>query len=64
VGVLRRRQVAPSAILFIEKETNRLEEVQQGLIQDWEDVYSLVTVHLQLLKPVFDDDQRVGPAGD
>jgi hypothetical protein len=37
VGLLQRRNVAPSAIVFIGKETNRLEEVQQGLIHDWED---------------------------
>lgn len=38
VGLLARRHVAPSFVLHIGKEANRLEDVERGDVQEWEEV--------------------------
>lgn len=38
VGLLRRRPVVLGELVHIGKETNRLEEVEQGLVHDWNEV--------------------------
>ena len=38
VGLLQRRPVILSELVHIDKETNRLEEVEQGLVHDWDEV--------------------------
>jgi hypothetical protein len=38
VGLLRRRPVVLGDLVHIGKETNRLEEVEQGLVHDWDEV--------------------------
>ena len=41
IGLLQRRHVRVASILCVGKETNRLESVQQGLVHDWSEVYTL-----------------------
>jgi hypothetical protein len=41
LGLLQRRHVSVASIHCVGKETNRLELVQQGLLHDWSDVYTL-----------------------
>lgn len=38
VGVLRPRHVRPKAVVHVGKESNRLEDVGDGLVTDWDDV--------------------------
>lgn len=38
IGLLQRRPVVLRELVHIGKETNRLEEVEQGLVHDWEEV--------------------------
>jgi hypothetical protein len=38
VGLLQRRPVRMGELVHIGKETNRLEEVEQGLVHDWDEV--------------------------
>ncbi len=38
IGLLQRRPVGFSELVHIGKETNRLEEVEQGLVHDWDEV--------------------------
>jgi ferredoxin len=38
VGLLQHRPVALGELVHIGKETNRLEEVEQGLVHDWDQV--------------------------
>lgn len=38
IGLLQRRTVIVGEVVYIGKETNRLEEVEQGLVHDWEEV--------------------------
>lgn len=38
IGLLRRRPVVLGELVHIGKETNRLEEVEQGLVHDWDEV--------------------------
>src|SRR5207244_263072 len=40
-GMLERRRVGVSSVVCVGKETNRLESVQQGLVHDWSEVYSI-----------------------
>jgi len=40
-GLLERRRVGAQSIVCVGKETNRLESVQQGLVHDWGEVYSI-----------------------
>ncbi|MFL5481258.1 MAG: hypothetical protein ACJ8AK_03645 [Gemmatimonadaceae bacterium] len=41
LGLLQRRDVRVASIHCVGKETNRLEPVQQGLVHDWSEVYTL-----------------------
>lgn len=41
LGLLQRRNVHVASIVCVGKETNRLESVQQGLVHDWSEVYTL-----------------------
>ena len=38
VGLLQRRQVQSLYIFYVGKESNRLDDVEQGLVHDWDDV--------------------------
>ncbi len=38
IGLLQRRPVILGELVYIGKETNRLEEVEQGLVHDWDEV--------------------------
>lgn len=40
-GLLERRRIGAQSIVCVGKETNRLESVQQGLVHDWGEVYSI-----------------------
>ncbi len=40
-GLLQRRHVGLESLVCIGKETNQLEAVEQGLIHDWNEVYSI-----------------------
>ena len=41
VGLLQRRHVSVGSIMYVGKETNRLEDVDNGLVHDWSEVYSV-----------------------
>jgi hypothetical protein len=41
VGLLKRRHVSVGSIMYVGKETNRLEDVDNGLVHDWSEVYSV-----------------------
>jgi len=38
IGLLQRRPVVLGELVHIGKETNRMEEVEQGLVHDWDEV--------------------------
>ncbi len=40
-GLLQRREISVGEILFVGKETNRLEDVQNGLVHDWSEVSAI-----------------------
>ena len=43
VGLLYRREVHVGSIVYVGKESNRLEEVEQGVVHDWQDVQDVYT---------------------
>lgn len=62
VGLLQRRPVTLGELVHIGKETNRLEEVEQGLVHAWKEVQLVFPEpqhHIQTVTPCPDEDPKM-----